>query len=60
MLHVKWGGVGQWSALLPRPLYRGPVAKRVALSAGDASLRSVKEIVSVVVVTDFEIRSSCV
>ena len=39
-------GVGEWSALFPRPLYRGPVAKRVALAAGHASLRSVKKILS--------------
>ena len=31
---------------LSRPLYRGPVAKRVALPAGHASLRSVKKILS--------------
>ena len=39
-------GVGWQSALWARPLYRGPVAKRVAVSAGGASLRSVKKILS--------------
>ena len=39
-------GVGEQSALWVRPLYRGPVAKRVAVSAGGASLRSVKKILS--------------
>ena len=39
-------GVGWQSALWARPLYRGPVAKRVAVSAGGASLRSVKKTLS--------------
>ena len=39
-------GVGCQSALWARPLYRGPVAKRVAVAAGGASLRSVKKILS--------------
>ena len=39
-------GVGWQSALWARPLYRGPVARRVAVSAGGASLRSVKKILS--------------
>ena len=39
-------GVGWQSALWARPLYRDPVAKRVAVSAGGASLRSVKKILS--------------
>ena len=37
-------GVGWQLALWARPLYRGPVAKRVAVSAGGASLGSVQKI----------------
>ena len=48
ILYVKRGGVTV--ALWVRPLYRGPVAKRVAVSTGGASLRSVKKILSGVVV----------
>ena len=39
-------GVGWQSALWARPLYRGPVAKRVAVSAGSASLGSIKKVLS--------------
>ena len=39
-------GVGWQSALWARPFNRGPVAKRVAVSAGGASLRSVKKTLS--------------
>ncbi len=38
--------MGEGSALFPRPLYRGPVAKRITLAAGHVSLRSVKKILS--------------
>ena len=39
-------GVGGQSALGAHPLYRGPVAKRVAVSPGSASLGSVKKVLS--------------
>ena len=39
-------GLGWQSALWARPLCRGPVAKRVAVSAGGASLKSVKKTLS--------------
>ena len=39
-------GVGGQSALGAHPLYRGPVAKRVAVSPGSASLGSAKKILS--------------